>query len=266
MGRSDRHLPVARFSRVPSDHGKEGPDLSRYLVSELNKLELAYIHIVHLAATTSAGSGIRPEFSIVRDERARTLGATWASGLADLESYGSMVLANPDFVESIASGAPLNATDHSVFFEVSEMRPEAGYTDFPSLAEEKTSESNTLAREKIPARSATTSYSTTARPKNWSTIQRLASNILSISVKMSPRFLRLATCSLRCGRIPIACCELSSKNTTSASISHSYACEISAGIGLWSEVMTSLIWARKSCPTQAGMTLTVAVTVWSDAG
>ena len=30
------------------DEGPEGPDLYRYLVSELNKLELAYVHIMHL--------------------------------------------------------------------------------------------------------------------------------------------------------------------------------------------------------------------------
>lgn len=54
------------------------------------------------------------------------------SGLADLESYGAMVLANPDFVERIATGAPLQMADHSVFFGVGANGPASGYTDFPT--------------------------------------------------------------------------------------------------------------------------------------
>jgi len=36
------------------------------------------------------------------------IGADMASGLADLEAYGQMVLANPDFVARLKTAAPMN--------------------------------------------------------------------------------------------------------------------------------------------------------------
>ena len=39
-----------------------------------------------------------------------------ASGLADLEAYGQMVLANPDFVARLKTGAPMNEADGASFF------------------------------------------------------------------------------------------------------------------------------------------------------
>lgn len=61
---------------------------------------------------------------------------TWPSlGLAELESYGAMVPANPDFVERIASNAPLNTADHRVFFGVGADGPASGYTDFATLGD-----------------------------------------------------------------------------------------------------------------------------------
>ncbi len=58
------------------------------------------------------------------------VGADVASGLADIESYGSMVLANPDFVERIRAGAPLNGVDSATFLG----GDARGYTDYPALA------------------------------------------------------------------------------------------------------------------------------------
>jgi 2,4-dienoyl-CoA reductase-like NADH-dependent reductase (Old Yellow Enzyme family) len=60
------------------------------------------------------------------------IGADVASGLADLESYGQMVLANPDFVARLKAGAPMNAADRNTFFG-----DEHGYTDYPLLATAK---------------------------------------------------------------------------------------------------------------------------------
>jgi 2,4-dienoyl-CoA reductase-like NADH-dependent reductase (Old Yellow Enzyme family) len=54
-----------------------------------------------------------------------------ASGLADIESYGQMVLANPDFVDRIRSGAPLNVADRATFYGGGT----TGYTDYPTLAQ-----------------------------------------------------------------------------------------------------------------------------------
>lgn len=52
------------------------------------------------------------------------------SGLADLEAYGAMVLANPDFVERLMSNAPMNDADRNTFFGGSAL----GYTDYLALA------------------------------------------------------------------------------------------------------------------------------------
>jgi 2,4-dienoyl-CoA reductase-like NADH-dependent reductase (Old Yellow Enzyme family) len=49
--------------------------------------------------------------------------------LADLEAYGQMVLANPDFVARLKTGAPLNEADRARFFGGAAQ----GYTDYPAL-------------------------------------------------------------------------------------------------------------------------------------
>jgi 2,4-dienoyl-CoA reductase-like NADH-dependent reductase (Old Yellow Enzyme family) len=58
------------------------------------------------------------------------IGQDVAAGLADMESYGQMVLANPDFVERIRSKAPLNVADKAKFYGGGA----EGYTDYPTLA------------------------------------------------------------------------------------------------------------------------------------
>src|SRR6266403_4008941 len=57
------------------------------------------------------------------------VGADMASRLADLEAHGQMVLANPDFVARLKSGAPLNEADRASFFGGAAQ----GYTDYPAL-------------------------------------------------------------------------------------------------------------------------------------
>ena len=115
------------------DEGEEGPDLYGYLVGELNKLNLIYLHIVHqgnealLKVMRSAWDGA---LIINRPGRVREdIGKDIQSGLADLEAYGQMVLANPDFVERLKSNAELNAPDRKTFYGGAA----AGYTDYPSL-------------------------------------------------------------------------------------------------------------------------------------
>jgi N-ethylmaleimide reductase len=57
------------------------------------------------------------------------IGADVASGLADLEAYGQMVLANPDFVARVKTAAPMNEADRASFFGGAAL----GYTDYPAL-------------------------------------------------------------------------------------------------------------------------------------
>ena len=115
------------------DEGAEGPALYRYLVAELNKLGLAYLHILHAGDEQLVGA-IRALWTqpliVNRPGRPREqIGADVASDLADLEAYGQMVLANPDFVARLKTGAPMNEADRASFFGGAA----PGYTDYPVL-------------------------------------------------------------------------------------------------------------------------------------
>jgi N-ethylmaleimide reductase len=104
------------------------------LVSALAPLNLAYLHIGHggddeLLRTLR---GLWPTALIVN--RGFTDIATRAKdiddGLADIVSVGVMALANPDLVERVRTGAPLNDPDPATFYGGGE----AGYTDYPTHA------------------------------------------------------------------------------------------------------------------------------------
>jgi N-ethylmaleimide reductase len=115
------------------DEGAKGPDLYRHLVAELGKLGLAYLHILHSGDEQRVGDirALWKQALIVnRPGRPREqIGADVASGLADLEAYGQMVLANPDFVARLKAGVPMNNADRVSFFGGAAQ----GCTDYPAL-------------------------------------------------------------------------------------------------------------------------------------
>jgi N-ethylmaleimide reductase len=116
------------------DEGAEGPVLYRYLVAELNKLGLAYLHVIHTGDEQLMADirGLWKQALILnRAGRSRDqIGADVASGLADLEAYGQMVLANPDFVKRLQTGAPMSEADRATFFGGAAQ----GYTDYPAMS------------------------------------------------------------------------------------------------------------------------------------
>lgn len=115
------------------DEGAQGPGLYRYLVAALDQRKLAYLHVAHqgderlLAEIRRLWNGalILNRAGRPRDQ----IGTDVACGLADLESYGQLVLANPDFVTRIKTRAPMNSADRSTFFAGAAK----GYTDYPAL-------------------------------------------------------------------------------------------------------------------------------------
>jgi 2,4-dienoyl-CoA reductase-like NADH-dependent reductase (Old Yellow Enzyme family) len=116
------------------DEGTEGPALYRYLVTELDKLGLAYVHVMHQGDDTLLAD-IRNLWHgtliLNRPGRAREqIGADISTGLADLEAYGQMILANPDFVVRLQTGADMNEANRNAYFGGNEQ----GYTDYPALA------------------------------------------------------------------------------------------------------------------------------------
>lgn len=115
------------------DEGAEGPDLYRYLVRELDRLNLAYLHIMQMGNEALLHDlrkiWTRP-LILNRPGRERVLiGSDVKTGLADLESYGALILANPDFIERLQLNAAMNQADPTTYFGGTE----AGYTDYPTL-------------------------------------------------------------------------------------------------------------------------------------
>ncbi|NUU63361.1 alkene reductase [Paenibacillus agri] len=113
--------------------GTDGPKVYEYLVSKLAELNLAYLHILHggdeerLKAIRSAWPTVlivnrpgRPLEELDRDLK---------DNLADIVSVGTWALANPDLVDRLKSGAPLNEADPTTFYG----GDSHGYTDYPTL-------------------------------------------------------------------------------------------------------------------------------------
>ena len=114
--------------------GPEAPELYRYLVAELNKLNLAYLHILH-TGDEKLVQDLRKLWThplLVNRPNAtpENLDQDVKSGLADLVPVGKMALANPDLVARLQKKAPLNEANPATFFGGGA----AGFTDYPALA------------------------------------------------------------------------------------------------------------------------------------
>jgi N-ethylmaleimide reductase len=112
-----------------------------YIVDHLNALKLVYMHVIEGA--TGGARDIAPfDYASLRK---RFDGAyianngydfelatkVLAANEADLIAFGKPFLANPDLVERLKRGAPLNAPDKATFYGGSAK----GYTDYPVLGE-----------------------------------------------------------------------------------------------------------------------------------
>jgi N-ethylmaleimide reductase len=101
------------------------------LVRALAPLDLAYLHLVHAGDEQLLGTlrSLWPGTLVLNRPgadlavRARDI----AEGRADVVTVGTMALANPDLVDRIRSGAPLNTPDPATFYTGGE----SGYTDYP---------------------------------------------------------------------------------------------------------------------------------------
>ncbi|HEX2202601.1 MAG TPA: alkene reductase [Longimicrobium sp.] len=116
-----------------------------YAAYALNAFGLAYLHVVEPVgegdnpknAIYSQGGRISPTLrAIFRGAfvanggyGAETGNAVLAGGGADLVSFGTSFLANPDLPRRLAEGAPLNPPDRATFYG----GDARGYTDYPTL-------------------------------------------------------------------------------------------------------------------------------------
>jgi N-ethylmaleimide reductase len=114
-----------------------------YLATKLNEIGIAYIHI----ADHSAGGAPEVPLTLkrtIREQFTNTLilsgGYTISraeedltSGIADLVAFGKPFISNPDLVERLRKGLPLNIKlDASTLYSSSAK----GYTDYPVFEEE----------------------------------------------------------------------------------------------------------------------------------
>jgi N-ethylmaleimide reductase len=120
--------------------------LFNYIVEQLNALKLVYIHVIEGA--TGGPRDIAPfDYASLRK---RFKGAYIANnaydfelanevleqGLADLIAFGKPFISNPDLVERLKKGAPLNEWDKATFYGGGAK----GYTDYPTLEKAEAAE------------------------------------------------------------------------------------------------------------------------------
>ena len=121
--------------------------LFEYVVKQLAKLNLAFIHIIEGATGGIRELPDRPFDYAALKAAYRAAGGkgTWMvnngydkamaeqavkDGSADLVAFGRPYIANPDLVERLRSNAPLNQPDQATFYGGGAK----GYTDYPSLS------------------------------------------------------------------------------------------------------------------------------------
>ncbi|MBV7509535.1 alkene reductase [Bacillus sp. sid0103] len=117
------------------DEGESGLDLYKYLIPELAKLNLAYLHVMHLGNDDFLKE-IRALWSnpLLVNRSGRPLDqidVDIEANLADVAPVGAWALANPDLVGRLKKGAPLNEPDLTTFFG----GDSKGYTDYPTMSE-----------------------------------------------------------------------------------------------------------------------------------
>jgi N-ethylmaleimide reductase len=113
--------------------GPDGDELYRYLMGKLDEIGLAYVHIHHWG-NDGLLKDLRARWSrkllVTRANRPLDdIAKDFDEGIADIVPVGRWALANPDFVERLRSGAPLNEPDQSTFYSGGAK----GYIDYPTL-------------------------------------------------------------------------------------------------------------------------------------
>jgi N-ethylmaleimide reductase len=134
-----RLSPLSNANDMAPDSNPEAT--YRYAVEELDAFGLAYLHVIEGVAQgpreVPGGFDLQVLRRVFRGPYMVNNGYDGAlarrareSKLADLVAFGRLFIANPDLVERLRRGAPLNAPDPKTFFG----GDAAGYTDYPALA------------------------------------------------------------------------------------------------------------------------------------
>ncbi|HHS7122825.1 TPA: alkene reductase [Yersinia enterocolitica] len=132
-----RISPLGPFNGL--DNGEDQEEAALYLIEELNKRHIAYLHI-----SEPDWAGGKPYSDAFRDAvRARFKGVIIGAGaytaekaesliekgFIDAVAFGRSYISNPDMVERLQQNAPLNEPDGETFY----CGGAKGYTDYPKL-------------------------------------------------------------------------------------------------------------------------------------
>ena len=125
-----RVSPVSSARSMRDSHPQE---TFGYIAEALIDLDIAFLHVDETADEPFDWPRFRASYRGVYIansgyDRARAVAAI-ASGRADLVSFGRSFLANPDLVDRLRSGAPLNEPDPTTFYG----GDHCGYTDYPTI-------------------------------------------------------------------------------------------------------------------------------------
>ena len=117
------------------DEGPHGLEVYRTLIPQLAELNLAYLHVLH-AGNEEFLKEIRvlwPHALLVNraGRPLERLSVDVDEGIADVAPVGTWALANPDLVDRLKSGAPLNPADPATFYG----GDAHGYTDYPTMTD-----------------------------------------------------------------------------------------------------------------------------------
>ncbi len=111
-----------------------------YITDQLNALKLVYIHVIE-GATGGPRDNAPFDYASLRNRFKGTYIANngydfalaqkaLSENKADLIAFGKPFISNPDLVERLKKGAPLNEADRATFYGGGAK----GYTDYPALA------------------------------------------------------------------------------------------------------------------------------------
>jgi len=126
------HLAPRRDSH---DMGDDNPaETFGYVARELGKRKIAFIFTREALGEDSLSPMMKKEFGgvFIANEKMDKVVAQQVldSGKADAIAFGKDYISNPDLVERLQSGAPLNQWNADTFYAVGA----TGYTDYPALA------------------------------------------------------------------------------------------------------------------------------------
>lgn len=139
IGKERTAIRISPFSTLNDmqPYSEEETDATyHHLVRELNKLELAYLHISRNPLITPGRlilfrETFKGTIILCNGFDAATAEEALEEGIADLIAFGKPFLANPDLPERFKHAAPLNPVDVKSMYGNSKV----GYTDYPLMNE-----------------------------------------------------------------------------------------------------------------------------------